>query len=203
MLETLLARLPPAVIVIRDEDVHDPNPWRNYQRCLSDLPGDATHVLVIQDDALPCPHFAEVVERVIAHRQNDIISLFVGGLPGRTRRDFLVALGSGSSWVPIYFREIHHVVALVWPVAYAADFLEWAQTAKLPGHRGHPRSDDAIVGYWARKCRHIFWATVPNLVEHEDIVSSTIRRAAAPTGTGRKAIRFVEGDPREIDWSWQ
>lgn len=202
-LKRLLPLLPPAVDVVTDAETADPNPWRNYVRCLSDPPEDASHVCVIQDDAVPCRDFAAAVDAVVEARPDDVVSLWVGGLPNRTRKDFYAADAAGRCWSPVWFRDIHHVVCLVWPVGLAAEFLRWSETARIPSPKP-VRSDDLVVGYWARMTRRTVWATVPCLVEHPDDVPSTIRvRASGRGDRGRTAIRWIgaDADPLEIDWS--
>lgn len=178
--------------VVTDHQVDDPNPLRNYRRCLSD-PGDATHLVVLQDDALPCHDLLKRVPRLVAERPGEVISLFVGALPGRTRKDFWAALERRDTWSSVYFRDIHHVVALIWPVALAEEFLLFLDTEPIPGG-AVPRSDDAAVGYWARTRKHTFWATVPCLVEHPDDFPTTIRRRQPPAGSGRRAIHWIDTD---------
>ena len=53
------------------------------------------------------------------------MSLFVGGLSNKTRKDFLQAQLRGDRWCPVYFRDIHHVVGTVWPVGLAREFVDW------------------------------------------------------------------------------
>lgn len=193
-LARLLKGLPPAVQVVTDHDRETlgANPLRNYLRCLED-PDDknVTHVAVIQDDAVPCVSFSGRVREAIGEKPDEVISMFVGGLPSRTRKDFWQAMKNGERWCPVYFREIHHVVGLVWPVAAAAEFLEFAQTTRFPGAT-IPRSDDAAVGYWARKTRRLVWATVPCLLEHPDDVPSTIHSIGRQGDAGRRAIAFAD-----------
>jgi hypothetical protein len=184
--------LPDGASVVTDELSSDPNPWRGFLSCLQDPPPEATHLLVIQDDAVPCANFATAVERAVADKPENVLSLFVGGLRNRTRRDFHLALKNRQRWMPVYFRDIHHVVCTVWPVALAVSFLEWTEKAKIPGARPI-RSDDMVVGFWARTTRNHVWATVPCLVEHPDDVPSLIRRNTGDSG--RKAVMFVgDGD---------
>lgn len=185
-----------------DHDVADPNPWRNYVRCLTDPPEGATHLLVIQDDTLPCVRFTEALDSVVMARPDTVLSLFVGGLRNRTTTDFTRALGDGRPWSRINFRDIHHVVALVWPVGLSASFLEWAETSRVPSPKPY-RSDDMVVGYWARTTRREVWATVPCLVEHPDDTPSTIRARAWGRGDrGRRAVHWIgEADPLAIDWA--
>lgn len=191
-LQRLLPHLPGAEVVV-DHEVDQPNPFRNYLRCLAGAPQGATHLCVMQDDALPCRAIAPRVEEAVGERPDDVISLFVGGLSGRTRKDFWAAQSRGERWSPVYFREIHHVVALVWPVGLAQEFLDWwASEPKMPGRR-EQKSDDAVVGYWARTTKRLFWATVPCLVEHPDDLPSVVQSPTRTLGDkGRRAIAFID-----------
>jgi hypothetical protein len=168
-----------------------PNPWAGYKKCLQipETENGVSHFVVLQDDAVVCADFPLAVTAAIAERPTSVISLWVGGLPGRTRKDFWIAQRRKERWSPVYFRDIHHVVALVWPHELVEEFLEWTSEHRLPGDCRGEQSDDAIVGAWARRTKKQFWATVPCLVEHNDTVPSTIGR---PQGDkGRQAIAFV------------
>ena len=67
-----------------------PDPWAGYQRCLTDPP-DCTHLLVIQDDAIPVPGFAEVLPQ-IAQPTRRPVCLWMSASPanaaGRARRAY-------------------------------------------------------------------------------------------------------------------
>ena len=164
---------------------------RNYLRCLENIPNGASHVCVIQDDALPTRNFGLKLNEAIKERPTDVLSLFVGALSNRTRKEFYSAMKSGSKWCPIYFRDIHHVVGLVWPRDLAAHFLEWYPKTRIPGPIP-PKSDDAVVGFWARKNKKMVWATVPCLLEHPDDYPSTIRSHSRFGDKTRRAIYFEE-----------
>lgn len=192
-LARLLDRLPPAVEVMTDPDsVVTLNPWRGFLRCFSDLP-DATHLCILQDDAIPCKRFEAMLYEAVSERPDDVVSLFVGGLPNKTRKNFLEALAKGDRWSPIFFREIHHVVGTCWPLPVAKHFVKWVAENKIPGPNP-PRSDDAVVGYWARKNRDItqVWATVPCLVQHDDEFPSLVQGPNRFSDRGRRAIAFVD-----------
>lgn len=199
--ERLLLGLDGLLIQVVEDNSTPPNPWSGYQKCLSDLRG-FSHALVIQDDAIVCHNFCEVLSKVIAAHPEEVIALFVGGLRNRTTRDFTAALGRGDRYTHIYFRDIHHVVALVWPAALAKAFLDWSRTHDIPG-MPRPRSDDAVVGAWARMTKRRVVCTVPCLVEHPDDVKSTVGlRAREGKDRGRVAIHYIgDGDPLELDWS--
>jgi hypothetical protein len=193
-LARLLEHLPPAVEVITDHEAQTkPNPFRGFLACFQDLPEEATHLVVLQDDCLPCRNFTELLEDAIAEKPDDVISLFVGGLPGNTRKLFLQALARGDRWSPVYFREIHHVVGLCWPIHHARHFVDFVANNKIPGPNP-PKSDDAVVGYWARKNRNTVqvWATVPCLVQHDDEFPSVVQAANRFSDRGRTAIAFQD-----------
>lgn len=186
-----LIPLLPKGIEIRVDSGDRPSPWRGYYRCLENPPKNATHLCILQDDALPCKSFAERLLEAVEEKPDDVLSLFVGGLPGRTKKDFYAALSAGARWTPVYFREIHHVVALCWPIPLVHEFLKWFETAKVPGPKP-PLSDDAVVGYWARTQRKLFQATVPCLVEHPDDFPSVVQGLNRFGDKGRRAICWID-----------
>lgn len=193
-LARLLPLLPPEVEVVTDDlAIERPNPWRGFSLCFQDLPTRATHLCVLQDDALPCRDFDKRLRAAIKEKPNDVICLFIGGLPGQTRKLFYEALARGDRWSPVYFQGIHHVVGTIWPVRHARDFVEWVENNKVPGPNP-PKSDDAVVGYWARKNRRTVqvWATVPCLVQHDDVFPSVVQGANRFSDRGRTAIAFVD-----------
>lgn len=199
--ERLLAGLGGVPVQVIEDNSHPPNPWAGYQKCLADLRG-FTHVLIIQDDAIVCKHFSETVRRIVAARPERVVSLFVGGLRNRTTRNFTAALGLNKRYEEIYFRDVHHVVAVIWPVAQIHEFLSWTRTHAVPG-MPNPRSDDAVFGAWSRLTKNRILCTVPNLVEHPDDTKSTVGlRAKAGADRGRTAVHFIgDADPLELDWS--
>lgn len=190
-LKRLLPLLPAGAEIMVDLDTEKRSPWRGYYRCLQNPPKNATHLCIVQDDALPCQRFDALLREAVAERPDDVLSLFVGGLPGRTRKDFWAAQKTGARWTPVYFREIHHVVALCWPIPQVHEILAWYETAKIPGPKP-PVSDDAVVGYWARTQKKLFQATVPCLVEHPDDFPSIVQGANRFGDKGRRAIAFID-----------
>ncbi len=192
-LERLLVGLPPAVVVA-DEETSDPNPLRNYLRCLADPAPGTTHLCVIQDDAVVCRDFHQRLTSAVADKPDQIVSLFVGGLPGPSKVKFLRALKNREPWFPVYTQGITHVVAMVWPVQDAAAFLDWfPPPTTIPGTKEPYRSDDMVVGYWAKTTGRQVWATVPCLVEHPDDVPSVAQDQTRSLGdAGRRAIHFAD-----------
>lgn len=187
----LVASLSPLPVEISLHASSPPNPWAGYKQALERFVShENSHGIVLQDDAVVCRDFPLAVTAAIEERPDSVLSLWVGALRGRTTRDFHLAQQRGERWSPLYFRDIHFTVALVWPRELAEAFLEWASEAKIPGWARSQQSDDAVVGAWARRTKRQFWACVPCLVEHNDEVESTIGR---PRGDrGRRAISFID-----------
>ncbi len=197
--------LPPAVQVIEDCGASPSNPWRGYQLCLRDLPSSASHVVVIQDDAIVCRNFAQAVERIVSAVPDDPVCLFLGGLPRTTAKQALRILRNKADtrFVPLSFRDFMPVVGVVWPKAKAGHLLEWSKTARLPG-MPNPRSDDAVCGAWQRFEKQRVLCTLPSLVQHPDDQPSHVRREPGHgKDAGRIALMYIgDGDPLAIDWRY-
>lgn len=204
--DRLLAQLPPAVEVITDTQAQErANPWRGYQLCLSHLP-DEGHVLVLQDDTIVCDNFVPAVEQIAAANPDTIVCLFVAGNPRRTVANVREALVKGRPYAWLAWHDFLPVVATLWPVHIATEFLTWATThANIRRLPGGPvaRSDDAVAGRWLRFSRRRVRCTAPSLVQHPDDFPSTIMKPAKHgRDLGRVAAHYIgDGDPLEIDWS--
>lgn len=203
MARALAARIPGAEIVLDPAPTEYRSPWRTYRHALErQLASNnrATHLLVIQDDTEICRNFWGGLHKVVAARPFDLISLFVGGAPYNSRdavwaacdRDETFALLPTAQWVP--------AIAVVWPTPVIGPALDWAAAQRWP-----PRftADDEIIGRIKTALGLQAWATVPNLVEHPDVVPSLVgkMRAMAGKNLDRVSCCFPEGlDPLTIDW---
>lgn len=197
LIEPLLALLGDAEVVTDpDPDNRYRSPWRTYRRCLEAPPAGVTHVLVLQDDTLPCRDLQAVCERVA---RPEPLCLFLGGAPQRAARDAREALRRGERLMPLPIHEWVPVVAVLWPVEKAQALLEWAGENKLPGDP-MPRSDDAIVGRWARKTQQQIWTTIPSLVQHPDTEASSIGRGKARAGRNPWRVAFAWVGPDADPW---
>lgn len=158
---------------------------------------------VIQDDTIACKNLLSALERIVSSRPNNIICLFLGGLPKNTAVKASHAFSRGHPFVDIAHHDFIPVVATLWPVEKAAAFLAW--TAENPKRLRSMtmKSDDAIVTRWAKFAGEIVYATVPSLVQHPDDIKSTIgRQHYAGLDKGRVARHWIgDADPLEIDWS--
>ena len=172
-----------------------PDPWAGYQQCLRDIPDRYTHVVVVQDDAIPAANFAQAVGR-IAGRWPDIpVCLFLGAYPAacatrvrRAKPDVRYLPLGPSSFMPL--------VTVLWPVAAAAEFLAWASTSPRV-----TRADDANGARWLRATKQQAMVTIPSIVQHDDD-APTVKggRISIPwTEAWRYALNLAE-DAADYDW---
>jgi hypothetical protein len=169
---------------------------------LTDLPSAATHVAVLQDDAVACHNLVPALHRIAESRPDDVVCLFLGGLPRRTAAKARELCAKGHRYVDVHGADFVPVVATMWPTPVAQSFLNWCDENPLRlGHRD-PRSDDAVAGRWMRYTRHKVVCTIPSLVQHPDDVPSTIgKRAGAGADRNRVALHWIgDSDPLELQW---
>ncbi len=150
--------------------------WRTHRLCLESIPDDATHLLVVQDDAWPCDRFAEAVHAAVAEKAESILCLFAPGA-GPVARGFGMARRSGSRWMQWRISAYLPLVAVVYPAGLARQIPAFADAKRF--HVG--RADDAVVGAFVRAHKLQAWAAVPCLVEHRDELVSVMRM---PNGRG-------------------
>lgn len=193
--ESLAASLGiPTEISLHESD--PPSPWAGYRRVLSDLPVHASHVLVVQDDVVPAKNLALALPQVASDVPT---ALFLARLPRDVSVKATHALKEGRRYVTWVPRSFVPVVALLWPVEKARQFMEWADGPRRYGGRP-PRSDDAMVGLWGATTKQLFRATCPSLVQHPDMEPSLIgRKAAWGKDRGRVAEHFCE-DATQYEW---
>lgn len=176
---------PPRVVTDPDPDSPVRSALRTYVACLESVAADATHLLVIQDDAVVCDRFTERMHAAVAEHPDALVPLFVPGV-GAHRTAVLQAQRRGERWA-----RLPHMwtptVATVWPVARAAEFLAWLTEHRYDPHGRH-RGDDGPVGKWVQRSRVAVWAPVPSLVQHPDDTPSLIGRRA---GYGRNRSRVA------------
>ncbi|MEV4847547.1 hypothetical protein AB0K20_30590 [Micromonospora matsumotoense] len=160
--------LPVQVVVDPDPD-GPPSPLRTAKRAWAAIAPGATHHVVLQDDILPTAGFAEHLHRALAARPTDGVTLSVQQTSPRNsyavRRTALAgrpfAQMSAAEWTP--------TLALALPVAYAEELARF-----LAGIPDEDVDDDGPVTRFCAERAIQVVATVPNLVEHADLVSLCI-----------------------------
>jgi hypothetical protein len=176
---------------LRVHSSEPPDPWAGYRACLSDLPRNCTHVLVCQDDALPCRNFAQAVEQIAGSHPEVPVCLFLGGLPSETAARASRALGK-KTYVPLGMTPFVPLVCVLWPKLKAQSFLHWSRSA-----RGITRADDGNAAKWMRRSKQEVLVTVPSLVEHSDAPSVKGQRPC--TGKWCSAL-FLAEDALDYEW---
>lgn len=190
------------------EQVFDPDPdgqlrspWRTYRTALERTPSNATHRLVLQDDVTLCRDFDSVVRKAVDARPERLLVFFVGGHPVEHARRVFQACDRDESWAELDHMRWCPVIATCWPVHFIEPFLAYVDRQKWPPAF---RADDEIVGRWLRETQQWPLASVPSLVEHEDVVPSLIgRRNQGGRDRARVAACWIHPacDPDSIDWS--
>lgn len=184
--------------VIADPEHEEPwNAWRSFKACLRACPDDTGHLLIIQDDAVPCAGFAEAARTALSVKTDKIVCFYVGG--GRAGDPLVRAAAECRNWVTLNRNLWIPLVATAFPVAVVRDLLEWAETDAFAQRS---RGDDAVLGKFMRARGITPWATVPNLVQHPDVVASvTSRRSAHGRDRNRTAACWIGEHPAsDITW---
>lgn len=177
------------LVVDPDPDSKLRSPFRTYMECLRRTPPEATHRLIVQDDAWPCSDFRRRVGALIAERPDVLIPLFVPDT-AELGRQFKRGLAAGDRWRQVPAGWVP-TVALVWPVEMAADYLAFAeQKWDIRKQRG----DDSPVGVWRTARRAEAWMPIPSIVQHPDEETSLFRNSKGKAGRNRArvAVRYEE-----------
>ena len=196
LLPRLLPHLPGAQVVTAEPG----SCWRTYLACLSALDDDASHLLCIQDDAVPCLDFLPTVERAIAAKPAEILCLFVPGV-NVLQRAVLDACNRGEHWAELPKQSFVPVVANVYPRETVEALLQFEAQNPFNARR---ISDDANIAEFVRRTGRRVLATVPSLVDHDDSVRSLV---GTQHTHGRNPTRVAacwtgeDWSPSEIDWT--
>lgn len=172
-----------------------PNPWEGYRLCLKDIP-ECTHLLVVQDDVLPCPNFAAGVQAIAASNMEVPVCLFLGKLPSDAARRAGAAMTKGTRYVPLGLSSFMPLPAVLWPRRKAQEFLYWSRSA-----RKITRADDGNAARWMKTTKQQILVAVPSLVQHNDEEPSVKggQQYKPWTQGWRKALYLCE-DAAALDW---
>lgn len=158
----------------------------NHLRALRSA-GDATHVVVLEDDAIVCADFVEHVEHLIAERPNHLLGLYVGRRhPQRVQPLLTELVQAAPPWLdhPDVTDRLRWAVGYVMPVVDIPDVL-----ADLEVGSQHPWvNTDKRLGAWHAAHGRLSYP-FPSPVQHDDDLPST----TSHTGHGRVAWKHCEG----------
>lgn len=172
--------------------VADPQPsgptdsWRSHRACLASISPAASHLLVLQDDALPQPDFAARLVATIAEHPAAVLVHFVPGFP-YLRRQMQQARDAGSSLTVMRVGAFVPAVAISYPRALVLDLLDWADKRWTERQKRQLRgADDGVIAMYCRHHRVQPLLLVPSTVEHDDAVDS-VGKHQRRTGPHRRA----------------
>lgn len=195
LIPSLLAAVEPLYVEVSEHSSIPPDPWSGYRQCLSTIPKEASHVLVLQDDAQPVPNFAEALYKIADANPSTPVCLFMGALPANTAAKARQVMKAGGRYVTINSGSFVPLVACLWPRAKAIDFLNWSKMHKTT------RADDGNAARWMRQTRGHFLVTVPSLVQHNDFVPSVKGgRQHKPGAESWRSALFLAEDALAYEW---
>ncbi|QBI53407.1 hypothetical protein [Streptomonospora litoralis] len=171
--------------------------WDTGRRAMLAYDREATHHLVLQDDAVLPRDLVAGVERALDHVPAPAgtptpLCLYAGRIrPFRTYVERLVDQArQTTSWLSM--AQLHWGVGIVLPTEVIEDCIAW----------GDRRED--IANYDKRISRYLdtqritVWYPWPSLVDHRDSPSLVPGR----TSRGRYAHRFIGADASALDADW-
>ena len=172
-----------------------PDPWSGYKLCLQGLP-DTTHVLILQDDAIPVEGFWPAVQQIAESNPDTPVCLWMSSIPSDTAARARRAWGK-QVYVPLGPAPFVPLVAVLWPIRLATEFREWSNSAS-----GLTRADDGNVARWKKQTGQQFRVCVPSIVEHDDFVESVKGGPHKPSG-GRDRMRVASLlAENALDYDW-
>lgn len=158
--------------------------WETSRRAWLTFDPEATHHVVIQDDAVVCRDLVAGIEKALTFIPGDgIISLYVG-----TRRPTVNSVNRavrdaeqlGVSWIKM--TGLQWGVGVVVPTRVIHDMVAWCDTERVKG------DDNKMRRFFTTQLRWPTWCTWPSLVDHRQIPSILHHPA------GRYAHRFIGED---------
>lgn len=160
--------------------------WDTHRRALlvgaASVPEDS-HVIVLQDDALPVPDFPEHARDAIEVHPNALISFYVGtGRPRQplVRKAITEADDHECAWLSC--NSLLWGVGIAVPARYVAGIVQYR--SNLPY--------DQRLGAWSRRFQVPVVYTWPSLVDHLDTVGlvrhrkPAVKRIAHRTGVPKR-----------------
>lgn len=163
--------------------------WDTARRAWLTFDPEATHHLVIQDDAVVCRDLIRGVERALEFVPADSIqSLYVGTrrpVAHSVRQAVRAAREQQPSW--IVMNGLHWGVAVVIPVPEIRAMVDWCDQQTIRG------DDNRIRRYFVTQKRWPTWCSWPSLVNHRQI-ASVLKHAS-----GRVAHEFIGEDTSALD----
>lgn len=166
---TALAELVGGQVVL---DEHHDGTFPTHLRALQSA-GEASHIVVLEDDAIACPDFAEHVEDLVRQRPTHLLGLYIGRSHPARPQELLAELTSAApAWLddPRITDRLRWAVGYVMPTRDIPDVL-----AALDGPQHAWLNTDVRLGRW-HAARAALSYPFPSPVDHDDSIPSTTTR---------------------------
>lgn len=152
-------------------------------------PETCTHLLVLQDDAVPCRDFALALSRAIRAKPWGAL------LPYCNNPQTEACLATERSWLALHGWGWGLGVCM--PRALWLAFLDFNARAFLPG--AQPFHDDSRVALFLAERGEPYWCTVPSLLQHGSEKGESLLGHNARVSKARHALGPDDSALR-IDW---
>lgn len=173
-------------------DRHD-NRWDTGRRALLAYDPQASHHLVVQDDAVLCRDFVAGAREAISHTPGDSpVCFYLGACRPRKNAVKLAvrqAHAKRMSWTlmsgPLWGQ------AIATPTSAIDEMVAWCDDLDIDNY-------DTRQTHWWRMKERLCWYTVPSLVDHRGVESLVPGRTVA----GRFAHDFIGADESALSIDW-
>ncbi|XXF78897.1 hypothetical protein P2318_03820 [Myxococcaceae bacterium GXIMD 01537] len=150
-----------------------------------------THVILLNDDAVPCPGFVEAVRAALAARPHHPVCFYSNHETAR------FAWEQGDAWWTSDDGLVGVTCAL--PVELARDFLAW-EHASLVERPSKGIADDTRLNIWAMAHARPIWHA-RGLVEHGAPDTSLVGNESHEGRSSNTPVPATEEEARAIDWT--
>lgn len=171
------------------------NRWDTGRRALlaHEQTPDATHVMVIQDDAVVSKALPQGVSKALESTPRDVVlGLYVGrSRPFKESMSHITrAITPDTKW--LIMSQLHWGVGVVVPVKYINDLVTWCDDRpNIPNY-------DKRMSRWFQLNGVKVWYPWPSLVDHR--ISPSLVRGR--TSSDRYAVKFIGADKSAMDYDW-
>jgi hypothetical protein len=163
--------------------------WETGRRSLLSYDQNASHHLVIQDDALPAPDLCAALERwipTLPKPNNSVICLYAGNI-GKFTRIITTARPVPPCWLQM--SKVQWGVALVIPTGHIESAVAFGDRCAVPNY-------DMRISLWAQSKRLPVYYPYPSWVNHEPGPS-----LVKGHGEKRQAYRCLGIQQSALDWA--
>lgn len=183
----LQAKLDRPATVVWDDGTN--SRWGTGRRALLAYDPEATHHLVLQDDAVIPRDLVAGVEAALAHAPADVpLCLYVGKVrPYREMvTEYVGRAANNASW--LVMDRLNWGVAVVFPTRLIDDMVTWCDNGRIPNY-------DSRMSSWLEAQGIPVWYPWPSLVDHRESPSLVPGRGH----NGRIAHRFIGANASALD----